>query len=192
MIELKYEVPFSVHNRKGYGVSSKGLNKDKLQESLWKNRWFVEDLNEYFHNGDKYKVKAIIPIGIEKDNFGYYVDLRVYTDAETLNNNDIGAITDYIRGQVSDGWGENGFEIYDNMTLWLDHEGVFHNGFKFITDLDFTAFYDLFKGKQIKAIDEDEASKKFVENPTDESLIDLIDETIKGLLKLSNRLKKGE
>ena len=192
MIELKYEIPLSVYDKRGYGVSSKELNKDKLQESLWKNRWFVEDLNEYFHNGDKYNVKAIIPIGLEKDKLGYFVDLRVYTDAETLNNNDLGAITNYIKGQVSDGWGENGFEIYDHMTLWLDHEGVFHNGFKFITDLDFTALYDLFKGKQIKAIDEDEASRKFVENPTDENLIDLIDETIKGLLNLSNRLKKGE
>ena len=190
MIEVKYVVPFDTYDRRGYGVSFREINKEKLQGSLWKNRWFIEDLNDYFHKSDAYKVKAIIPWGVESDNAGYYVDFRVYSDAETLSDTDIDAITDYIKGQVSDGWGENGFDIFDDMTICFDYDNVVHNGFRFITDKEFGDIIDVFKGRQIKAINESEISKKFVESPSNENLHAMIDEVIEKLLKLSGKLKE--
>lgn len=189
MIELKYVVPFKVFDFTTEAETSKKLNGDEIQKCLWKNRWFLEDLNDYFGD-DKYGVKAILPWHIDHDNAGFYVDFRVYSDAETLSDTDISDITDYIKGQVSDGWGEGGFDLFDGLHLDFDWRNVVHNGFRFVTDKEFEDITDIFKGRQILAIKASDTSKKFLDNPSDDNLLKMVDEAIANLYKLAYHLEK--
>ena len=191
MIELKYVIPFKVYDL-GTGTSpSRELNDKNIQDCLWKNRWFVENLADYFYENDnRYDVKAILPWSIDHDSAGYYVDMKVYSNAKSLNDTDIFAITDYIKGQVSDGWGEGGFEIFDGLHLDFDWQNIVHNGSRFITDKEFEDIFDLFKGRQINAIEDSESSQKFLNNPSKDSLVEMIDEVINNLYKLAYHLEK--
>ena len=190
MIELRFVVPFKVFDFATDAETSKKISDKKIGEYLLKNRWFVENLAEYYSESDKYDIKAIIPWAVEHDSAGHFIDIKAYSNAETLSDTDIFDITDYIKGQVSDGWGENGFDLFDGLHLDFDWKNVVHNGSKFITDKEFNDIFDIFKGRQIKAIEEDETSQSFISDPNEDNLLKLIDETIEHLTKLADKLEK--
>ena len=114
------------------------LPVDYIGENLdWFN--FSVDLNQYADSKERRRMRTILilPTGIYQDLAGQYVEIHAFSNADILEPKNIKAMEEYIKGQVSDGWGENDFDIGEDYHMKLNWLDVAYKGHGFMVDEDF-------------------------------------------------------
>ena len=151
MIKVTIECPFEVWqindaDYEGREIEVKETDCDLIEGCLNSNCNFLEDLNDYAEEG-QLKTDFILPNSRPKfDDFGKpYLEVCAYSSAESLTDRDLGKIAEYVSGQVSDGWGENGFDLWGGRRLELNWENMVHRGCTVISDNDVLEIWKQFK-----------------------------------------------
>lgn len=143
MLKLRIKAPCYVYklDKETYEESLIDI-KDRsflLEGCLNQDVRFLDDLACY---DDHVHVRAILPDPcVKNDDKGLYIEINAYSYLPILYEEDIRKVVDYVRGQVSDGWGENGFELYDEMVLAFDWESVEYMDCSPIPDEEFDRIY---------------------------------------------------
>ena len=143
MIEVLIKCPFEVWqiddvDCEDREVEVKETDCDLIEGCLNSNYGFLDDLNEYAEK-NQLKTEFILPSPqVKLDELGKpYIEIKAYSAEAVLKDRDLGKIAEYVRGQVSDGWGENGFDLWGDRHLEFDWENVVHRGCRVIPNEEF-------------------------------------------------------
>jgi hypothetical protein len=119
MSTITYEIPCILRDDDGNSVRS-------IQ--VWMLEYAAMDFNVAFD--DETTMSTIlhndIPLALSAKALVNYRPKGLYVKATTdgiASDETIEEIRQWLCGQCSDGWGENGFE-FDNLTLWVWERGV--------------------------------------------------------------------
>ena len=116
-----------------------------IEDYLSFNAEFLDNLINYAELG-QLKAEYILPsprprLSEFQDGFNSYekpyIEVKAYSNAESLTDKDLRKIAEFVRGQVLDGWGADGFDLWDNRRLEFDWENVVHRYCKVISDEEF-------------------------------------------------------
>jgi len=173
MLKLRIKAPCYVYKLDEETCEESLIDiKDKLfllEGCLNQDGRFLVDLAKYACNDDHIYARAILPDPqVKKNDKGFYIEINVYSYLPILREENIRKVVDYVRGQVSDGWGENGFELYDEMMLAFDWESVEYIDCSPIPDEEFEKMYKDYR--MLKA----HASSSYDSTDINEALLDLI------------------
>ena len=148
MIELKFRAPFYIWKDTddvGDPIPCKVGEREifLIGGCFNQTNGFHTDLSD-FVDPLELRVHAILPHTAYLDETGPYLEIRAYSCYESLSDKDIEKITEYIRGQVADGWGEGGFALWDRYYLDFIWNGVTYNGCRIIEDQEYVEIYKEF------------------------------------------------
>lgn len=155
MIELKFRVPYVIYgwdeNYEDMDVDISDKDRDRYTTGLFDNPNFLDNLANYADPDDP-KMKACVPMHF--DNTDDFLEMSVFVDSTVVTDTDIDKIKDYISGQISDGWGEGGFELPDNLCMSLDWSNVAYIGHDFVEDGYWHSFVKDFNARHAKITEE--------------------------------------
>lgn len=135
MIEFRYRVSFYVYkdlNEEGDPIPVT-FDVSKVNESLQQSLQFIDDLQDF---AEGLPTIAILPMFAQEDKRGSYIEIQVYSNHPIVSNDELEKITDYVEGQISDGWGECDFMLYDHLHMGLIWQEVTYEGCTFPSDDD--------------------------------------------------------
>lgn len=139
MIELIFKVPFYVWKDLDETGNPIPLNIDDkimlLDGCLNQDPFYLEDLANYAD--DSLSVVNILPIPLARKDDQYFIEIKAYSASAILSNRDIQKIKEDIESQVSDGWGESGFDLYAGLKLDFKYEEIRYTGHNIITEEDY-------------------------------------------------------
>ena len=151
MIEVLIKCPFEVwqlndEDFEGREIEITETESDLIEGSLNQNYNFLVDLNDYAEPG-QLKTSYILPDPCPKfDELNRpYLEVHAYSVEDSLTDRDLGKIAEYVMGEVSDGWGENGFDLWGDKRLELNWENAVHRGCRVISDGEFQEILQRFK-----------------------------------------------